>query len=65
MGKEQFRCTCGEVFAKRWRLSEHIALMNPHWPRSSPQDTHFACSTKQTYVTAFIAISAAKLEGQG
>lgn len=38
----QFQCTCGEIFSQRWQLSQHIALSNPHWPRSSPEDTHFA-----------------------
>jgi hypothetical protein len=38
----QFHCKCGCSFAKRQRLAEHIGLLNPHWPRTSPEDEHAA-----------------------
>ncbi len=35
-----FRCKCGEEFAKRMHLKEHIGLLNPHWPRVRDDDEH-------------------------
>jgi hypothetical protein len=35
-----FTCKCGQKFKLRRHLIEHIGLLNPHWPRSTPQDEH-------------------------
>jgi len=36
----QYQCKCGDAFTTRKHLIEHIALLNPHWPRLSPKDEH-------------------------
>lgn len=33
-------CQCGEMFKTRRHLIEHIGILNPHWPRTSPKDEH-------------------------
>jgi hypothetical protein len=41
------RCKCGADFKERKQLIEHIGLLNPHWPRSSPEDEHGVASVKE------------------
>lgn len=38
----KFRCRCGAEFRDRRQLTEHVGLLNPHWPRSSADDQHGA-----------------------
>lgn len=35
-----FQCKCGDSFKDRRKLVEHIGLLNPRWPRTSPSDEH-------------------------
>lgn len=35
-----FRCLCGEKFPTYRLRCEHIAIQNPRWPRTSPDDQH-------------------------
>ena len=38
--KREFKCRCGQTFRNSKLLVQHVALQNPHWPRSSPDDQH-------------------------
>ncbi len=44
---KSFFCQCGEVYRKQRHLTEHIALLNPHWPRSSDSDEHAQISEQE------------------
>lgn len=34
------RCKCGEEFLTKMEAVQHVGLLNPRWPRSSPSDEH-------------------------
>ena len=38
--KRTFKCRCGQSFRNFKLLTQHVAIGNPHWPRSSPDDLH-------------------------
>lgn len=38
----RFYCKCGETFSNQRHLVEHVGLLNPHWPCTSPTDEHGA-----------------------
>ena len=35
-----YTCQCGAKFKTRRLLIEHVGLLNPRWPRKSPDDQH-------------------------
>jgi hypothetical protein len=39
-----FHCNCGDKFTKARDLRVHIGLLNPRWPRKSPDDSHWEIS---------------------
>ena len=36
----RWKCKCGQEFAKRMHLVEHVGICNPKWPQVSPDDEH-------------------------
>ena len=42
-----FICNCGDKFTKRMELKQHIGLLNPRWPRSTPEDEHWEISKSE------------------
>jgi len=34
-------CNCGATYFKRMELKQHIGILNPHWPRTTPEDEHY------------------------
>lgn len=48
----KFYCLCGQDFSTRRQLTEHVGLLNPHWPRSSADDKHGAANDEHREVSA-------------